>query len=347
MRTKINEFREKEEKKHQKKKQDIELSNCSTFDFIEQFAKSTFQGKITPSIKRVPAQRTKSIHTLVLSDLHIGADLCGSETGTKSFGAIEEARKLASIVKGACLYKSKKDVKLKLLLLGDIIENQLHDSRTGATIAEQVARAIHLLSQVIGTLACYYDAIDVECSTGNHGRNTQRHQTRAIHQKWDSLETIIYYSLKAACSNLKHVKFNIPLTPMGYYTIFGKHIAYTHGDTVLKVGNPGTKLDVKSLENQMNRINASLLDKEQYSIVIYGHTHVAHVVHLNNGTIALGNGSLPPPDHFAVSIGIMESHNGQWIFESTEESILSDLSLLKAHDDDESLDKIIKPWTGF
>jgi hypothetical protein len=67
--------------------------------------------------------------------------------------------------------------------------------------------------------------------------------------------------------------------------------------------------------------------------------------------VLLGNGSLPPPDHFAVSIGITESANtGQWTFESVPGYAVGDLRYLRtglSYDADSSLDKIIQPWTNF
>src|SRR6185437_8474730 len=108
------------------------------------------------------------------------------------------------------------------------------------------------------------------------------HKERAVHQKWDSIETIVYYSVKQACSNLKNVTFNIPKMQIGSYEVFGKRIAYTHGDTIVTVGNPGTHLNIKELENNINKINAAMKDTQEYAAVIYGHTHVGHIVYLSN-----------------------------------------------------------------
>jgi len=325
---------------------------ASVLEYLDQFAETVYSGKIVavPYPKR--PKPTSRIHTLVLSDLHFGSDISGEETTNSDYGRTEEARRFAAIVRGAATYKEqyRDHTMLKILLLGDIIENAMHDARTGAPLAEQMSRAIHLICQGIAHLSSKYPKIEVECATGNHGRNTARHKQRAVHQKWDSLETIIYSAVKEKCSELKNVKVFIPKSPIGSYEVFGKRIAYTHGDTVLSPGNPGSKLDTKSLENQVNRINASLADKDEYAAFVYGHTHVPHLVYLNNGCILVGNGSLPPPDDFAVSIGILESNNGQWIFESVEGHPVGDLRLLKAganYDKDKSLDSIIKPWSGF
>lgn len=348
----VDSYRLQLEKKKINKSNISLIENVSTLEYIEQFAERVFSGKILSNNKSKPKESYKRTHNLILSDLHIGSDLKGDETGTQNFGLIEESRRLAAVIKEAGEYKEqyRKDTNLEILLLGDIIENQLHDPRTGAVISEQTCRAIHLLSQGIAYLANKYPSVNVRCSPGNHGRLTSRHPGRAIHQKFDSLEMIIYYSLKSACSNLKNVKFYIPKTPFAHYEVYGHKIGYTHGDTVVNPGNPGTALNVKSIENQVNRLNSCLPDRSEYSAIIYGHTHTAHLVYLNNGTILIGNGSLPPPDHFAVSIGIMESSNGQWIFESVPNHPVGDLRLIKCgkeYDKDVELDKIISPWKSF
>lgn len=328
------------------------VGDVHTLDYIEKFAEQVFAGKIQGGKPPAKAKKIDRVHTLMLSDLHFGADLAGDETGTSDFKVQEESRRFAMVIQEAATYKEqyRKETRLVVALLGDVIENAMHDPRTGATIAEQVCRAIHYLSQGIAYLATHYPEVEVHCSSGNHDRNTARHKTRAIHQKFDSLGTVIYYALKTALKDVKNVKFVIPKTPLASYEVFGRKIAYTHGDTVIKPGNPYKSVNVGSLENQINKINAALPDNQEYAAFLYGHTHIAHIVHLMNGTVLIGNGGLPPSDHFGVSLGSYETNNGQWIFESVPGYPVGDMRLIKVDrttDKDESLDKIIKPWTDF
>lgn len=349
----LSDLRIGQEKSKTIKSNSVLISDASTLESIAHFAETVFKGRVKPSKYKKSKKKISRTQTLVLSDLHFGADIRADETGSCDYGLVEEARRFASIIRAAAGYKEQyRDcTALELLFLGDFLENQLHDSRTGAVIAEQVARAIHLLVQGVAYLAQRYNKITVRCSTGNHGRNTARHKDRAIHQKYDSLETIIYYSVKMACSALKNVTFDIPKTPLASYEVYGRRIGYTHGDTVINPGNPGSSVNVKSLENQVNRLNAALPDSQEYAVIVYGHTHTGHLVFLNNGTVLIGNGSLPPPDPYAVSIGVTESvNNGQFIFESIENYPVGDIRFLrtgKQYDKDESLDSIIAPWKNF
>lgn len=321
---------------------------------IEELASRVFSGRIIPSktIFNAPSKHKNRIVTAVLSDLHFGADLKKEETGALDFGVVEEARRLASIVKQIVNYKPqyRKETELELLILGDIIQNQLHDSRDGAVLAEQHCRAVHLLSQAVGQLALYFPKIRVRCATGNHGRITSRHHNRATYQKFDSHETEIYHSLKLISNRWPNVEFFIPKTPFGHYEVFGKRILYTHGDTVLNPGNPSSAINIQRLENQINKINASLTDSEAYAAAIVGHVHTSSISRLGNGAVMITNAALIPVDNFAVSIGIFESSCGQQIFESVPGFPVGDLRFLPVDvntDKDSSLDTIIKPWSGF
>lgn len=348
----LEEFRKKENVARERKLNRLLFDQLSFFEFCEKFANTIYHGKVTPVKIPIKGNKVNRVHHLLLSDLHFGADIKGDETGGLSYGAVEEARRFATIIREAARYKPnyRKNTRLCINLLGDIIENQLHDPRTGATVAEQCARAIHLLSQGIAYLASTYPEVDVYCATGNHDRRPSRHAKRAVHQKFDSYSTIIYYALKAAHAHIPTVRFHIPKTPFADYTVFSRKIGFTHGDTVLNPGNPYRSVNTKALEDQVNKFNAALKDEEEYAAILYGHTHIGHVVHLNNGTVLIGNGGLPPSDPFSVSLGSFESTNGQWIFESVPDHIVGDLRFLRCapkYDSDKTLDKIIQPWPGF
>lgn len=324
---------------------DKENFEKSILEAIEKTLKPT---KFTPYTRPKKAKIKRAV-TLVLSDLHIGSDIDKKETGALDFGKIEESRRLARITKEAMEYKEqyREETELNLLLLGDIVQNSLHDPRDGAPLAEQIARGIHLLSQSIYHLARSYPKVTVYCNTGNHGRNTARHHGRATNQKWDSMETILYYALKKVFQKVENVTFNIPMTPYLTYDVFGKKIFASHGDTVFNPGYPGKSINVGNLEEQTNRINASLKDSHEYSAFIVGHVHTASITHLGNNSVMLTNGAMVPSDAYAVSIGLLENNCGQWIFESVENFPVGDCRFLRVTEKDDKnkeLDKIIEPF---
>lgn len=315
---------------------------------IKEMLKSIPQVKVTPYVRGKQGKIQRELN-LVLSDLHIGSDILKNQTGNLDFGKSEEARRLARIVKDTCEYKEqyRKETKLNVLLLGDIIQNQLHDLRDGAPAAEQCGRAIYLLTQAIAQFSANFPSVAVYCNTGNHGRNTGRHHGRAVNQKWDSLEQIVYFAIREATKGLKNVSFVIPKTPYVVYEVFGKKVFATHGDSVLNVGYPGKAINTGRLETQVNRFNASLSDREEYSVLVVGHVHTASITHLSNGAVTITNGAMVPVDEYAVSIGLMETTSGQYLFESTEGFPVGDCRYIKVSEKDDknaSLDQIIKKW---
>lgn len=323
--------------------------------FLQQFktvGEKIFANHITPTgyalnTKKVEKERELN---LILSDLHFGANLDPSQVPYK-YSRQEEARRLAAIVKQVCEYKvdHRKHTTLNLHILGDIIQNQLHDPRDGDMIAFQVCDAIWLLNQAISIFAANFPKVYVRCATGNHGRNTGRHQNRAIVEKVDSLETMIYYALKMASSQLKNVVFEIPTTPYIQFDSFGMKAFGTHGDTIINPGNPGNSINVRGIENQINRINASLNDTDEYKLFFVGHVHVGSFTQLGNGTAFITNGCLIPPDNYTVSLGIFENSCGQTLYESVNGHIVGDYRFIRVDantDRDNSLDDIIQPFRG-
>jgi hypothetical protein len=331
-----------------------ETSNCLgqlvSNKIVPKFDSSWFDKNGKPK-KNGP---TKRIINGLFSDLHFGSDL-SSEELPLSFGKVEEARRFASICKGLAQYKPqyRNETKLYVHLAGDIIQGQLHDPRTGAPLTEQVARAIHIITSGLVFLAGQFPrGVEVFCTPGNHGRNITRHKDRAVDQKWDSFENIIYYSIKKALKYIPNIKVNIPKTGHYTYQCFNEKGFVTHGDTILEVGYPGTKIDITNSRKQINEINAAEigLGNTGYKLFAVGHVHVGSITHLPNGAILMTNGCLLPPDFYAVSRGNFHTACGQWIWESVDGHIVGDHRFLvvdEKTDKDMSLDQIIIPFDGF
>lgn len=347
----LNDYKLQLEKKKIKDGNKSVLNDLLTVDSISRVVDQIFTGTIKPyKPYKTKDPVTRSLN-LTLSDLHFGADISAKETGYLDYGTVEESRRFAEVIKQTIDYKPhyRQITELNVNLLGDIIQHKLHDAQDAAPVSEQICRAIHLLTQGFAQLAENFAIVNVYCATGNHGRDLNRHHKRATSGKWDSVETIIYYALQKCLSNYKNLKFNIPKTPYLVYDVLGHKIFATHGDTVLSVGNPGKSINITSIENQINRINASMKDSEEIKIAIVGHTHCASVSNLNSGTVLVTNGSLPPADQYAVSLGYLENRASQTIFEITKAHPLGDLRFVrvgKDTDKDTSLDKIIKPYEG-
>lgn len=289
---------------------------------------------------------------LLLSDLHIGANLDGREFPYQ-YKHQEYARRLAKIAQEVAEYKlqHRDSTTLNINLIGDIIQGALaHDKRDGDPIAEQAAAAMHLLVQMFVYLAAHYKKIVIRCSPGNHGRILSRHEDRAFNGKWDAFETMIYTGIKLGLAHLKHVTVEIPYTPYFTYDVFGEHMMFTHGDTIVNVGNPGRAINVAKIDQQISKINATRANGKQFKIVGVGHVHVASRLKLASKVVLFSNGALTPPDGFAVGMGNLDGSCSQTLFESVPGYPAGDyreLEVDSSTDRDSKLDKIIKPFKAF
>jgi hypothetical protein len=326
--------------------------------FLDQLSSAlaeVFEAKLaSPVVKTVRSRaKTARIVNLALSDTHYGSNLDPREVKHK-YGPVEEARRTAHIMRQVANYKrDHRDVtELYWHVLGDMIQGQLHDMRDGAPLAEQVAACMRILIQAMRYLSVEFPkGVTIFCTPGNHGRNTARHRDRATNQKWDSIETMIYVALKEAAAFLPNVKVVLDYAPEYYWDAFGAVGLGTHGDTVIQPGYPGKSINVEGISRQVDKINNSRVKKgdKPLSVVVVGHVHVGSMTHLPGGTVAMTNGCLIPPDPYAKSIGIFDTANGQWMWESVPGHAVGDARFITVDhevDQDETLDTIIKPFVG-
>jgi len=323
---------------------------------FERVAEKVFRKRRDPVVRPGPkvAAPKKRVVNLVLSDLHFQSLLDGREVGVP-YGPHEEARRLAAIVLKTCDYKRdhRTETECRVHLCGDIIQNALHDPRDAAPMAAQACAAIYLLEQALAHLASDFPRVKVTCATGNHGRNTARHPGRAVHEKWDSWETVIYFGLKRALARFGNVTVEIPRTP--YYTFenFGHRGFVTHGDTVLNPGIPQRNIPVEAISAQVHKLNAAeaALRRKPFSVFVVGHTHLAGCDQIpNTDGFLIRNGALVPSDPYAVSLGNLRTRCSQVLWESTPDYMVGDWRSLwvgEEHDMDASLEKIIRPFEDF
>lgn len=305
-------------------------------------------------IVKIKPYKTKKKHkkisrtlNLVLSDLHFGSDLNIKEHG-HNYGKVEEARALAAVIKNVLEYKLqyRDETELVINILGDIIQNELHGRTSADLLHSQTCRAIWLLTHAIGLCAQSFRKVTVNMVTGNHGRDMFIHQNRANSLKFNSIETTIYYAIKNAFRNVLNVTFNQPLSAWITYEAQGHKMYATHGDTHLNPGNPGKSVNIDRVQNNINKINASLKDTDEYKVFICGHVHLPLVTNLPNGAYLVINGALTPPDSYAQSLNILESKQVQVLFETTSEYPVGDFRFIDASQsyNNPELDKIIPPF---
>jgi hypothetical protein len=160
-----------------------------------------------------------------------------------------------------------------------------------------------------------------------------------------------YLAVQAAvnASGIKNIRFFNSKRPYYIVDIFGSKVFATHGDTVLNPGNPGKSIDTKGLYNQICRWNAARNIDGPFKLFICGHIHLGSVANLPGDVIMMTNGCLVPPDAFALSIGIPDATNGQYIFESCRDFVCGDQRFIRVGDadGDAKYNQVIKPYEGF
>lgn len=341
------------EMKEVRKAYERHLNQLSHFDLLLQKVKQAV-ADIKPLTGPIyKPKHTKSetnrIITVVLSDHHIGSDIQKMETGHQ-FGAIEEARALAYLSEQIINYKirHRDETILNILFLGDIIENELHGRTTADLVHLQACRAIWLYPQMLRQLAGNFKHINVYFAVGNHGRDKSFHTERATALKFNALETTIYFAIRQAMSSYKNITFFQPTTPWVVFNLFEFKGYATHGDTHLDVGNPGEKINVAYIEQQINKINASLKDTEEYKVFVAGHVHQPIITQLTNGSYLILNGALVPPNSYAQSLNIMEAPQVQVLWEATPQHPVGDFRMINVAESAtmSKLDKIIIPFKG-
>ena len=293
----------------------------------------------------------KRIVNVLLSDLHFGSHLTSEEVPIE-YNTVQESRRLGRVVAQVADYKRqyRSESKLIIHILGDIIQGQLHDQRDGEPLAIQFAAAVHYLTQAIMFLASQYPSVEIYCQTGNHGRNMSRHPDRAVNQKFDSIESMVYVATRTAVINsgITNCKFSIPKTP--YYTVnlFDAKMFATHGDGVLKPGYPGRSINIAGLAQQVSKWNTARNIGGPFSVFAVGHVHTGSITMLPGNVAMITNGCLVPPDAFSLSIGNPDNTCGQWVWEAVPGHAIGDQRFVVV-DDAESVSKyneIIKPFEG-
>jgi predicted phosphodiesterase len=315
---------------------------------VEEMASRVFGNiVVSDTLKRRTAPSSRKVF-LALSDLHFRA-LLNNFDHPYQYGPEEEARALSYVTQETIDFaKENKDRKdLTVLVLGDVIENVLHDARTGAPLAEQACAAIYLLSSMVGILAAHFNNVDVICVTGNHGRIKSRHPGRAFDQKWDSIETIIYYGLKSAVNTLKNVDVNIEVKQYAEFSVLGERGFATHGDGVVEPGTPSRTINVAKLEHLTSKVGHELNGKP-YGVVVVGHVHTASVSQLGNGTTLIINGSTMPVSPYGISKGFWGDTQAQVMWEATSENPVNQVKFIRINEkvySDRQL-RLIAPFEG-
>ena len=329
------------------------LDNMNTIDEIEDRLKAVVSD-IRYRFYKPPVLLTKKVNikravVAHYSDAHLGANIDKKELIINEYNSSIAARRTALYFKQLGEYKlsKRKGTKLVLLLNGDLLQGVIHNQEGNLDLMTlQFEEILWILSQGISYLANLYIEVEVICSTGNHERAMWKmDKGRATAQKWDSFASMAYVALNRVFETYNNVTFIIKKTPYIDHMVLGKRIFVTHGDTSFNVGNVSKAVSISNIENQINKINNSDLTlTKKFDAFFIGHVHFPMVLLSQTGCHIFINGCVSGVDPFAQCIGIVNNQVVQQFVEFTEDHI-GDMRFvdLRQADDNEKLDKIIKP----
>lgn len=324
------------------KYQTSELSDKMCREFLKDMAKDK------------PGDEKRSVVTL-WSDQHYGTNVVLEDMGGKNeFGWTIGGRRLGKLVEQVAMYKIEKrglHEELVILLDGDNIGGVIN-SQEGPDfdlMVFQINGTTAYYKQAITFLSKLYPKVRVICQPGNHSRVMHKQsKDRAMQQKYDSFENVIFYALSAVFARDPKVEFEVSRAPFSDVSIQGHRTYVTHGDTVFNLGNVSNSVKMGSIEHQVNRINAEELRvrKRPYELFCMGHVHHPMVTELSSGARLAINGCLIGSDPYALGIGIQSSNPSQLMWESTKRYVQGDVRIVNVSDADKEprYERIIKPY---
>ncbi len=292
---------------------------------------------------------------VALTDLHFGTNVDPAELGGKNaFNWNIGARRFGFIMEQLQTYKMELrhlHEEIVLLLGGDLIGGVIHNQEGPDydLITFQVNGALSYFIQAFEHLKTFYPKVRVVCQPGNHGRMMHKQsKDRALSQKYDSFENIIFYALSKYFSNDPKVEIIVPKTPYADVTVQGHRIFMSHGDGVFITGNPGKSINTDNIDKQVQRVNAEERNKNRkpFEVFVFGHVHQAAHFQVSSGAHIIINGSMIGTDSYAQGVGIMSNNPVQVMWETNAKFAVGDSRWLfvTAADDQKRLEKIIKPY---
>ena len=232
-------------------------------------------------------------------------------------------------------------------LIGGVIPNQ--EGPDYDLITHQVNGALSYFIQAFEYVKNFFPKIRIICTTGNHARMMHKQsKDRALSQKYDSYENIIFYALSKYFSKDPKVEIIVPKTPFAEFRAQKHRIFLEHGDSVLSIGNPGKSINTERIEVQVHRVNEEERNKKRkpFKLFVFGHVHQPAHFQTNSGIQIIINGSMLGNDSYAQGIGCMSNNPVQIMWETNSKFVVGDSRWLfvEGADKEKKFERIIKPY---
>jgi len=314
------------------------------------------------TLEYIKGVATKDLHDgsprslcVLLTDVHFGTHINSAEVGGKNeFNWEIAARRFGFVMDQIATYKMEQRAlheEVVFLLGGDLIGGVIHNQEGPDydLITHQVNGALSYFIQGFEYVKAFFPKIRIVCVAGNHSRMMHKQDKgRALSQKYDSYENIIFYALSKYFSKDPKVEVVVPMTPWADVRVQKHRIYMSHGDTCFSTGNPGKSINTERIEVQAHRVNEEERNKKRkpYKLFAFGHVHQAAHFQTNSNIQIVINGSLIGLDSFASGVGIMSNNAVQIMWETNRKFVVGDSRWLfvTEADKESKYTKIIKPY---
>lgn len=299
-------------------------------ELLEQLRQRDFQLETMMALKADPIEpivarkgigegkRRQGVPCMVLSDLHIEERV----TLEKTMGLNEYNLDIADKCLDRCaeafewFEKEKKplwDMRTAIVaIIGDTISGWIHAELVESNFLSPIKAAVWIgerLERVLKTILATtnFERIIVVLKDGNHGRLTQK--IRCSTRTENSLEWYMFHHLAARFQDEPRLQFKLDDAPYSYLDVFGKTIAFTHGDQWQYMGGVGGLLiPVRRGVNEARKFR-------HFDTVVMGHFHdymPLEDIHVNGALIGVTPYSISksiPPRRRCQSWFMLDSRN--------------------------------------
>lgn len=191
---------------------------------------------------------------------------------------------------------ARREIRVKHLvlgLLGDFINNHIHDEMVESNTLSPIEASIFATNLIVSSIQHILTKTDLKltviCKSGNHSRTTLK--KRVSTESGHSLEHFMYYIIAEKFKESKRITFVIEKGQHSYLNVYNQVVRFSHGDGFRYMGGVGgLYIPANKAIAQWNKVKKADLD-------VWGHWHSQR----DAGNF-ICNGSLVGYNAYALSI---------------------------------------------
>ena len=316
--TKQGDFVEKQITKHRNVLIKKEVFYRSLEDRIIDVVRSTKINSLPTVITLNKKTKHQSEHVgLMLSDLHVGQEFTGHETGDINEYSVNVFHQRCQNLQKAVLeiielHSGTRNLpELHIFGLGDNVQGGNDNGEWGGAytghidVTQQAFVAARAIADLIRSWSAYFEKIHFHGVVGNHGRGGARKNSDPLGANWDN---VTYMLLKAMYDRDPKVNIDYSKSFWKQVNILGTEFMLVHGDYF-----PGGINSLLGANQRLYQLVAALPNPRPYHVLCLGHFHSYAILETTMGQIMV-NGSFVGSDIHSLHHMRVGSRPTQTIF---------------------------------